>query len=56
MATMTRDKPLFKIGISLDLQILGNFWDNVSTQLHEIYHTASSPIHDIKRVVCVLEL
>ncbi len=36
---MTRDESLFKIGISLDLQILKNFWDNVSTQLHEIYHT-----------------
>jgi len=36
---MTRDEPLFKTGISLDLQILGNFWDNVSTQPHEIYHT-----------------
>jgi len=35
---MTRDEPLFKTGISLDLQILGNFWDNVSTQLHEIAH------------------
>ncbi len=33
---MTRDESLFKIRISMDLQILGNFWDNVSTQLHEI--------------------
>ncbi len=36
---MTRDESLFKIGISVDLQILGNFWDKVSAQLHEIYHT-----------------
>ncbi len=36
---MTRDESLFKIGISLDLQILGKFWDNINTQLHEIYNT-----------------
>ncbi len=36
---MTRDESLFKIGISLDLQILGNFWVNINTQLHEIYNT-----------------
>lgn len=35
----TRDEPLFKIGISQDLHILGNIWDNASLQLHEIYHT-----------------
>ncbi len=35
-----RDKSLFKMGISLDLQILGNFWDNTSIPLHEIYHNA----------------
>ena len=33
------DEPLFKIGISLKLKIFGNFWDIVSTQLQEIYHT-----------------
>ncbi len=38
-ATMTRDESLFKIGISLDLLILGNFWDNINAQLHEIYNT-----------------
>ncbi len=38
-ATMKRDESLFKIGISLDLQILGNFWVNINTQLHEIYNT-----------------
>jgi len=38
-ALMTRDEPLFKIGISLKLKIFGNFWDVVSTQLQEIYHT-----------------
>ncbi len=36
---MTRDEPLFKIGNSLDLQIPGNFWDDLNTQLHEIYNT-----------------
>ncbi len=36
---MTRDESLFKIRISVDLQILGKFWDKVSAQLHEIYHT-----------------
>ncbi len=36
---MIDDESLFKIGISLDLQILGNFWDNINTQLYEIYHT-----------------
>ncbi len=38
-ATVTRDESLFKTGISLDLQILENFWDNINTQLHEIYNT-----------------
>jgi len=36
---MTRDKPLFQIGISLKLKIFGNFWDIVNTQLQEMYHT-----------------
>ncbi len=36
---MTRDESLFKIGISLDLRILGNFWHDINTQLHEIHHT-----------------
>jgi len=36
---MTRDEPLLKTGISLDLQILGNVWDNALTQRHEICHT-----------------
>jgi len=30
---------LSKIGISLNLKIFGNFWDILSTQLQEIYHT-----------------
>ncbi len=37
--TMTRDEPLFKIYISLDLNILGNLWDNVSTQVSKVYNT-----------------
>lgn len=31
--------PLFNILISLYLQILGNICDNVSAQVHSIYHT-----------------
>ncbi len=34
ITSMTRDEPLFKTGISLDLKSLGS-----STQLHEIHHT-----------------
>ncbi len=37
--TMTRDEPLFKIAISLDLNIIRNIWDNVSTQVSKIYNT-----------------
>jgi len=33
------DEPLFKFGISLKLKIFGNFWDIVSKQLQEMYHT-----------------
>ncbi len=36
---MTRDEPLFKIAISLDINILRNIWDNVSTHVSEIYNT-----------------
>ncbi len=36
---MTSDEPLFKIAISLDLNILLNIWDNVNTQVSKIYNT-----------------
>ncbi len=36
---MTRDEPLFKIAISLDLNILQNIWDNVGTEVNKIYNT-----------------
>ncbi len=42
---MTRDESLFKIGIPLDLQILGDFWDSLNTQLHEIYNTVQVQVH-----------
>ncbi len=37
--SMTRDKPLFKIAISLDLNILLKMWDNVSTHVSKVYST-----------------
>ncbi len=36
---MTRDKPLFKIAIFLDLNILQKMWDNVSTHVSKVYST-----------------
>ncbi len=38
---MTRDEPLFKMAISLDLNILLNIWDNVSRpkQVNKRYNT-----------------
>ncbi len=36
---MTREEPLFKIALSLDLNILRNIWDNASTQVSKIYNT-----------------
>ncbi len=36
---VSQDESIFKTGISLNVQIFGNFWNNASTQLHEIYYT-----------------
>ncbi len=54
---MTRDETIFKIAISLDLNILRNIWDNVSTQVKILGYFNKKIIHivPLMKLKCKLD-